>query len=105
MIAHELAHRLHIRLVHGAEEKMGPIWFFEGLATYAACQFDEDTTSLSRKEVEEILAETGRGDYRKYNRAVKFFLSLVPLAELVRRAAGRNFQEWLLKNAAPQSAQ
>lgn len=94
-MAHELAHRLHIRLVDGNEEKMGPIWFWEGFATYAAGQFEEDTVTLTDLEIEAILAEPKRGDYRQYNRVLKHFLGRAPLPELMRRASLPDFAEWL----------
>lgn len=101
LLTHELAHRLHIRLVNGNEEKMGPIWFWEGFATFASGQFESDATVLSREQIQAILQEPKRGDYRQYNRVLKYFVKLVPLPELVRRAAQPGFNEWLLENAAP----
>ena len=41
LIAHEMAHRLHVRILEGNEERMGPIWFFEGFALHAAGQFED----------------------------------------------------------------
>ena len=41
LLAHEMAHRLHIRILKGDEEAMGPLWFYEGFALYAAGQFEQ----------------------------------------------------------------
>lgn len=39
LFVHELAHLLHIDLLEGKEDLMGPRWFYEGFATYVAKQF------------------------------------------------------------------
>jgi hypothetical protein len=102
LIAHELAHKLHTRLVNGQEEKMGPMWFWEGFATYASSQFENDTIKLTSVELSELLKDPKRGDYRKYNRAFKHFIKLIPMPEFVRRAATeKDLNSWLLKNANP----
>jgi hypothetical protein len=76
LICHELAHKLHTRLVNGQEEKMGPIWFWEGFATYVAGQFEGDYGQLSRQQIETIMNEPQRGDYRQYNRVFRYFVKL-----------------------------
>lgn len=40
LIAHEIAHQYHVFLLNENEEKMGPIWFFEGFATTVANQYE-----------------------------------------------------------------
>ncbi|MDQ5967400.1 MAG: hypothetical protein QG625_3556 [Cyanobacteriota bacterium erpe_2018_sw_39hr_WHONDRS-SW48-000098_B_bin.30] len=102
LLTHELAHRLHTKLVNGHEDKMGPIWFWEGFATFAASQFENDRTMLKQQEINNLLNDDKRGDYRKYNRIFKHFVKLIPLPEFVRRAASeKNLADWLIKNANP----
>jgi hypothetical protein len=43
LLAHKIAHGLHIRILNGDEGRMGPTWFFEGFAIYAVEQFREST--------------------------------------------------------------
>ncbi len=54
LLTHEMAHRLHIRILDGNEEAMGPIWFFEGFAIYIADQLIKPEINLSKKEMYEI---------------------------------------------------
>lgn len=101
LICHELAHKLHTRIVNGNEEMMGPIWFWEGFATLAAGQFEHETRLLDQVKIRELLSEPKRGDYREYNALTKHFVKLVPLPELIRRSYGPDFSDWLLNNANP----
>lgn len=97
LIAHELGHRLHVRILNGEEEKMGPIWFFEGFATYASQQFPENKPDLSVDEIRALLKEKKRGSYVKYNKLIKYFLKRHDLKELVEQAGRSDFSDWLLK--------
>ncbi|MEZ4536771.1 MAG: hypothetical protein R3D26_17495 [Cyanobacteriota/Melainabacteria group bacterium] len=55
LFTHELAHRLHVRILDGDEERMGPIWFFEGFATIASGQFEKNKADLSAEEIAKLL--------------------------------------------------
>lgn len=101
LITHELAHKLHTQLVNGDEDKMGPIWFWEGFATLVSGQFENDNTIISKAKMLKILSEPKRGSYKEYNQVIKHFVKLVPLPELVRRASKKEFKKWLLENANP----
>lgn len=91
IIAHEIAHRLHIRILGGNEEAMGPIWFFEGFAILAADQFSADPLELDAREIHRILYSTDRGSYRKYNVVLRHLLHKHPLEFLVREAGTADF--------------
>lgn len=95
LIAHELAHRLHIRLVDGNESKMGPMWFWEGFATFASDQYEHDDTKLSASQITEILKKKKRGSYRKYNKVFKHYLAGHQLEDYVQHAGKKDFLEWL----------
>lgn len=71
LLCHEMAHRLHIRILDGNEEAMGPTWFFEGFALYAADQFSGALPLLSREELRKLFSEQERGDYRRYSIAFR----------------------------------
>jgi hypothetical protein len=94
LIAHEIAHRLHIRILNGDENAMGPIWLFEGFALYAAGQFPTET--LPEEEILSIIRSTHRGSYRKYSAVFRFCLAKIPLETLVHRAGSPDFIDWLL---------
>lgn len=96
LLAHEIAHRLHIRILNGDEGRMGPTWFFEGFAIYAVEQFKESTCKPSATEIHEILSSSKRGSYRKYNDVFRFFAEKVALPEMIEHAAKEGFLEWLL---------
>lgn len=71
LICHEMAHRLHIRILNGNEEAMGPVWFYEGFALFVADQFVNDFRPLSHEELKSILELEKRSDYRRYAHAFR----------------------------------
>jgi hypothetical protein len=97
LIAHEMAHRLHIRILHGDEAAMGPMWFFEGFAIYAAGQFEDAT--IQPDEVWEVVQQKQRGRYRTYGATIRFFLTRASLTTMVDRANDENFLDWLREHA------
>ena len=82
LFTHEMAHRFHIRLLDGDEDAMGPIWFFEGFAIYAAGQFCNSKLKLTENEIWEIVNSTARGSYKKYDYVFRYFLEKIPLNNL-----------------------
>jgi hypothetical protein len=93
LITHEIAHRLHVRILNGDEEKMGPIWFFEGFALYAAGQFIHDKVDMSA--IWDVVNSTTRGSYKEYAGVFRYFAEKIPLPELIEQAGKENFGEWL----------
>jgi len=71
LLCHEMAHRLHIRILDGNEEAMGPTWFYEGFALFVASQFSDSYQPLSREELQNLFSEQERGDYRRYAAAFR----------------------------------
>ncbi len=74
---------------------MGPIWFFEGFAIYAANQFRNSKIKLSENEIWEIIENAERGSYEKYAFVLRHFKNKTSLNELVKRAGEDNFIVWL----------
>lgn len=79
LLVHELAHQAHARVARdrlGDEEKMGPRWFFEGLAITVANQFPGQAP-LDGKAVWQLMRDDGRDvkiaypDYRRMLDAVR----------------------------------
>ena len=95
LITHELAHRLEVRIVNGDEDKMGPIWFFEGFAIYAADQYVSNMPKLTEPEIWAIVDSKDRGSYPKYKAVFIHFLKDLPLRDYVKHASEENFNKWL----------
>jgi hypothetical protein len=95
LLTHEMAHRLHIRILDGNEEAMGPVWFFEGFALYAAAQFEQSLPALSAAGIWEIVGAEERGDYRRYAAVFRSFLGKASLQQLVGMAGKAEFVDWL----------
>ena len=98
ILAHEMAHRLHIRILDGDEEAMGPVWFFEGFALYAADQFCRSKISLTKEEIIEILRTEERGSYEKYAYIFRYILNDLTLQELVSKAGNKDFTDFILQH-------
>lgn len=96
LLTHEIAHRLHVRILNGNEEAMGPIWFYEGFALYAADQFSHSDITIGKTEMIEIMNDPERGNYKKYSYIFRYFANKVPLPELISKANEENFNGWLI---------
>ena len=95
LMVHELAHRLHVAICKGDESKMGPIWFYEGFAIYAAKQLNEDKPKLSDAEIWSIVYKKDRGSYKSYNVVFRYFLKGKTLTNYLQKAGEPGFTEWL----------
>lgn len=97
LLTHEIAHRLHVRILNGDENAMGPIWFYEGFAMYAANQFASSDLVLTKEEMINLMNDPERGSYKKYNYIFRYFVSKIPLKELISKAKNKDFNEELIK--------
>lgn len=88
---HELAHVLHIRILGGNEDKMGPKWFYEGFAVYAAEQFTEYKIQLSMDEICTIISSDKDVSYQAYKEVIVRVLEKADLATLVEQAGETDF--------------
>jgi len=93
LITHEMAHRLHIRILNGDEDAMGPLWFFEGFSIYAADQFRDVT--VNEDDIRAVIQDNERHSYLTYGATIRYFLDHVPLREMVELAGGEGFIPWL----------
>ncbi|MCK5398877.1 hypothetical protein KAJ26_02550 [bacterium] len=91
LITHEMAHRLHVRILKGDEDAMGPIWFFEGFALFAAGQFINDPIDMQIEDMISIITNKERGSYRLYAKLFRNLLKTMSLTELVSQAGGPEF--------------
>lgn len=95
IMCHEIVHRLHVRILNGDEDAMGPIWFFEAFAIYGSDQFTGRYPKLSKKEVWEIVEATERGSYIKYASVLEYFMKDLSFKEMVKKAGDKDFIKWL----------
>jgi len=87
-----MAHRLHIRVLNGNEEAMGPMWFFEGFALLAAGQFEN--ASLKTPKIWEVVEDPQRGSYKHYSAVIRHFLKKVSLQDMIEQAGKPEFNAW-----------
>jgi hypothetical protein len=99
LLAHEIAHHLHIRVLGGDEDAMGPVWFYEGFALVAAGQFEGRDVALTPDDRRRIIAESERRSYREYAPLLRHLLKSAPLADMVKRASQPDFNDWALERA------
>ena len=97
LLTHEMAHRLHIRILGGNEEAMGPIWFYEGFALHAAGQFENNMPQLNTNEIWEIVGTQERGSYKQYAAVFQYFLGKAPIQQLIEIAGRDDFMDRLKK--------
>jgi hypothetical protein len=95
LLTHEMAHRLHIRILGGDDNAMGAVWFYEGFALYAAGQFEKNAPILRNAEIWEIVKDPERGSYRRYASVFQHFARKAPIQQLVEMAPKPEFVEWL----------
>ncbi len=93
VLAHEIAHRLHVAILAGDEDAMGPVWFYEGFAVVVSG--DLKSAPVDAATAWENTKAKGAGSYHKYAAALRFFSSRVPLRELVANAGRKDFHAWL----------
>jgi hypothetical protein len=95
LLSHEMAHRLHIRILGGNEQGMGSVWFYEGFALIAASQFEKTAPHLNADEIWDIVSAQERGDYRRYAAAFRYFLGKTSIQQLIEMADKEEFVCWL----------
>ncbi|MGD9910734.1 MAG: hypothetical protein AB7U79_09100 [Candidatus Izemoplasmatales bacterium] len=93
LIAHELAHAYHIHLLDGIEEKMGPVWFYEGFAIFASGQFASKIEKVSNQHLERILFSEDRMFYQLYGALFHELVVHEDLMSLVSDAANPHFSQ------------
>jgi hypothetical protein len=93
LLTHEIAHRVHISILKGNEDAMGPVWFYEGFAIYAANQFEYSDLSLNKSEMISVVNNPERSNYKKYSFVFRLIVNEIPLKELVEKAASPDFNK------------
>lgn len=104
-LAHEIIHRLHIRILKGDEEAMGPQWFYEGFAVLGSGQplwHDHKVDTIEQALM--LRQYSGRGAYARYAAALHFLAARIPLQRIVAKAGAADFEDWLRKAFAGKDA-
>ncbi len=96
LITHELAHLFHVSYLNGQEDKMGPIWFYEGLPCLIANQYP-DAILPENEDLREILKNPERGNYKTYVAILRALIKKKPLRDLLNEASQDNFSESVAK--------
>ncbi len=96
LMAHELAHGLHSRLLDGNDELVGPEWFREGFAVHAAGQYELLQIEPAYEEIYRIVNGNSASP-QAYGAAFRHFARRVPLQDLIKRAYLPTFKGWLLQ--------
>ncbi|OFX49478.1 MAG: hypothetical protein A2046_06835 [Bacteroidetes bacterium GWA2_30_7] len=74
---------------------MGPIWFYEGFAIFAADQLKKSEFKLNSKEIWETIENTERGSYIKYGFVFRYFVDKIGLKKLISKSSDKDFHKWL----------
>ena len=103
LLAHELGHRLHVAVVAGDEEAMGPRWFYEGFAVLASDDL-HGLVEVTPADVWAHLDADGDDAYARYGAALRLFTRYVPLREIVAAASRTDVRDWLQARLAQADA-
>ncbi len=95
LLTHEMAHQLHVDILIGDQDKMGPVWFYEGFAVVAARQFE--SAGADSKIMKEAVSDSDRGNYKVYGAILRKILKTKNLSTLVEEANKTNFNAEVLK--------
>lgn len=96
LLTHEMAHRLHVRILNGNEEAMGPTWFFEGFAIFVSNQFPNYT--CSETIMWDIIKNQKQVSYKYYSAIFRYLTEHISLIDLINHAEDIRFYEWLRKH-------
>lgn len=91
LVAHELTHLLHAAMA-GDEDRMGPIWFYEGLAVAAADQYPGAPVPTG-DALHDVLHSSDRGNYADYGAIVRALSRHRSLGVLVQFAPDPDFDD------------
>ncbi|WP_330948718.1 hypothetical protein [Virgibacillus sp. MG-45] len=92
LLAHELAHAFHIRILEGKEDEMGPRWFYEGFALLAANQFQHVTDKMKKADMQKIINTDESVSYVYYRQIMDELLCQMDLKVAVNCARAQDFK-------------
>ncbi|WP_246943532.1 hypothetical protein [Bacillus pinisoli] len=92
LLAHELAHAFHIRILEGKEEEMGPRWFYEGFALLVANQFEYFTEKMKKEDMQKIINTDESVSYVYYRQIMDEMLKQMDVKHAVNCARELSFR-------------
>ncbi|GEM_PF-105957 len=95
LIAHELAHLLHLNFLNNDSTKTGPTWFYEGFASFVANQFEHAVGELSYKHITQIINSKTRTYYMYFPKVIKELITKTSLSNMLEKASSDQFVEWV----------
>jgi len=97
LVTHELAHQYHVFLLNGDEDKMGPMWFFEGFATTVANQYTEKIASVKRSDIQELMFTEERSSYVVYRAIFDRLVRHKSVSSLLQEASSEDFSKGIFE--------
>lgn len=94
LLTHEMAHQLHVDILKGDQDRMGPVWFYEGFSVLAAQQYE--SFSADSNSMREAISNIERGNYKVYGSILRKILKTKNLSILVDGASKVNFNSEVL---------
>lgn len=91
LLAHEIGHRLHVEILDGNEDAMGPRWFYEGFAVVSSGQLQRGPAEPSEAR---ILMDSN--SYESYGKLLRLLLTKWDMRTLVLEAGKPGFEDWIL---------
>lgn len=93
LIVHEIAHLFHAAYLKNNEDKMGPVWFYEGFACVVADQYKDATLP---KDFASVINSPERASYRDYVAIIRKLRKKYSVRELLDKASDKNFNSWAI---------
>lgn len=93
LLVHEIAHLLHSAFLQGHDDKMGPVWFYEGFACYVADQYKDAAVP---RDIGSVVSSPDRGSYRDYAAIFRGLRTKHPVRELLDKASTQDFNGWAI---------
>lgn len=93
LMVHEIAHLLHIAYLKGDDEKMGPIWFYEGFACFVANQYPD---AALPKDPSSVINLPEGASYRDYVAIFRALRKKYSVRELLHKANDKKFNDWAI---------
>lgn len=98
LLIHEIAHLFHSAYLNGSDDKMGPVWFYEGFACFAANQYQG---AVLPKNFDLVINAPDRGSYRDYVAIFRELRKKHSVHDLLDKAHTKDFNRWVILQLRP----
>lgn len=93
LLVHEISHLFHTAYLKGGDDRMGPVWFYEGFACFVANQYQD---AVLPKDFAPIINAPERSSYRDYVAIVRELHKRHSIRELLNKAHEKDFNRWAI---------